>query len=517
MSFISIKNNRVDEKNLKNIEQTASYTIGKVYLWGAFGALAITILPYLILAFFSVPSADDFYQATNAVDKGVISYVNWRYTSWNGRYAADLLIALYQLIGHQISEAFLTKYYYVSSILFIFIHWLASYSLICILHQKNNIRIGLIYSSVSIISILSNTEVRSTFFWLSGGIAYSLGNALVLLLFPLCIYLFYYNYRRDLLLLCALLVFSINGLSETVMVACTIFILCLLIFEIVLPKVTTLEVNYTILTGKATLAGVAAISAYMMCAAPGNAVRSSVNSYSQSIFKVVQYSLMHSFFKAFEWVNPFWLSQIVIIVLISYAFQEDKKVTAFFQDWRKFFPVLLSLLFSFYMTYFVRIYAIGGIRPIRADSTSYTMFFALTSLVGLFIRFNILNRLSWNKYLPSQTYSQLLLFSIVLFSCFSSISNYSYYSLVHDFQLLSSHRKYYQDSYLALAIAEDNSSVELSPEPRAEILRWKCYLTDDKDYWVNKAVADYFDLSGVTVEGVREPDPEFPGTGECGE
>ena len=120
------------------------------------------------------------------------------------------------------------------------------------------------------------------------------------------------------------------------------------------------------------------------------------------------------------------------------------------------------------------------------------------------------------KLLSTQAMDRMLIGSIALFCCFSLTANLSFYTLKNDFSLLKRHYIYYQENYPILIQASSGSDVELPPEPRVKLLRWKCYLTDNQDYWVNRAIADYFDLKSVVAKGGGGTDPDAPGNGECG-
>ena len=81
----------------------------KFYINFSIFFLCITILPYLILALFTVPTGDDYAFASAALEQGILGFVKDRYLTWNGRYTADFLMACYNVIGHQITDYFLIK------------------------------------------------------------------------------------------------------------------------------------------------------------------------------------------------------------------------------------------------------------------------------------------------------------------------------------------------------------------------------------------------------------------------
>ncbi|WP_121971238.1 DUF6056 family protein [Leptolyngbya sp. BC1307] len=470
--------------------------------------LLIAVLPYIFLAFFTVPAADDFLQAHESLERGLFGYVEWRYMSWNGRYAADFLVALYNLIGHKLSESFITNFYFLSSLLFMFSYALASFIFIVILFGRRSLRTGLIFALMALLYSLSNSEVRSTFFWLSGGIAYTLANSFFIILVALFVRFFKIFRQRKTLLASLVLIPIINGLSETSMVACTAFVLSLIFLE----SLFLTGFRGRLVLNKIALCICTIFSALLVYMAPGNANRMSADGQLEiSYIKVICETMVFASLKIFHLINPFWIVLVLITMFLSQQLvsTETKKV---FKASKFLWIVLASLVLAFYASYFVRFYSSGSSGPLRADSTSYTIFFLITVFIGFFVGTSF----DWLKPFPKWTYNKLLLLFITSFSLFSFAANYSLYSLAHDFRLLKDHYTYYQEIYPELIQAVPDAEIELPPEPRVKVLRWKCYLTDDKNYWVNQAVADYFRLESVIVKDGGGTDPDAPGTGECG-
>lgn len=482
--------------------------MNKTYLFLALIILGIALSPYLFLAFFTVPSADDFLQAKGSLDHGMFGYVQWRYLTWNGRYTADFLVAFYNILAHRVSSFFILKNYYIAPLLFIFFYMLANFIFLSVIAGARKFRVGLVYSLIAVIAALNNTEVRSTFFWFSGGIPYVLSNALFIVLTSFIIRFFYVKPQKLLFVSSLFLIPFINGLSETIMVACTVFILGLCVVDTVFRDVKTKFV-----LEKITLSAFAIISALIVYAAPGNIARSHELSNGEANYlNILLQTTAFSFLKAFHWLNLFWIVLIFIIILLVQSSFDKEKMQALFGNKKNISIILFSLLLSFYASYLVRFYTLRSSLPLRADSTSYTVFLVATTLIALYLGYNF----DWFKFFNPRLINKLFLAFITLFCCFSFASSYSFYSLAHDFKLLKSHYEYYQTNYPVLLQAAPGSEVELSPEPRVQVLRWKCYLTDNKDYWVNQAVADYFGLESVIVRGGGGTDPDAPGNGECG-
>ena len=471
--------------------------------------LTLTLLPYFILAFFTVPAADDFCQANSSLYNGLLGHVKSRYLNWNGRYFADFLVASYNIIGHSLANNFLINFYYISSYFFMVLYGFSNLLFILILFQRRNLITGCIFSLIALISCLTYTEVRSTFFWFSGGIAYTLSNSLFILLVAMLIRFYYIKSEKYLFWTSLIFIPIINGLSETIMVSCTTFILALSFLNTLLPSFRD---RFTV--EKIVLSTAAISSALIVYMAPGNAVRFLSDGQSEiNYIHIIISTLKFGFLKMFNWINPFWIALFIIILFLSHYIFDDKDVKKVLKNKKVFFSIIISLLMSFFASYFACFYSLGNAGPARAESISYTMFFLMTVFFGFFIGLNF----NLSEIATAQINDKLLILFVALFCCFSFVSNYSYYPLKNDFEQLKSHYSYYQKTYQTLIKADSNSEIELPPEPRVKILRWKCYLTHDKNYYVNQAVATYFGIKSVIVKGSDGPDPDSPGnTGACG-
>ena len=478
------------------------------YLLITLATLFIAFLPYLILAFFTVPSSDDFFQAHYSSEYGIFGYVKWRYLSYNGRYAADFLVALYNSLGHKVSDLFLYRYYStVPLILMVFYVFTGGLSSFLLLGERRFIAI-LIYGLIAVISALGHVEIRSTFFWLAGGIAYSLANALFIALISTMIHYLYIKPKRWVLIASLVLIPFINGLSEVVMASCTAFVLGISCLDTLLrrnkAKLILEKLSWTLL---------AIASALIVYAAPGNYERSP--GFDQVPINYVSLfwdTAIFTLSKAFHWINPFWIALVVAIILLSQSSPMRMKAENVFREKKALIPIFGSLALTFYVSYLIRFYVLWDYRPLRTDSVSYTVFYITAVFIGLCISFNV----ALFRSLSSKTIKKMLLASVVLTCCFSFVSGYSFYALFNDFKLLKAHHQYYQLNYAALIQGGAEDEVKLPPEPRVEVLRWKCYLTDDKEHWINQYVAKYFNVKSAVAVGNVQEDPGLSGKDGCG-
>jgi hypothetical protein len=447
--------------------------------------LIITIIPYLFLAFFSVPAADDFVQASDSLERGLWEFIQWRYFSWSGRYSSDFIIASYNLVGHQLSNYFLINFYYIIPLFLISSYFIANFSFIALLVPENKIKNNFLYALIVSLAILTNTDLNSTVFWLSGGATYALGNSLFIISLGLTIYTLYLNYNSWLFTyINIILILFINGLSESIMISYTIFFILIFIlnltFNLLQKKEKIINLYYLIS---------AIASAIVVYIAPGNSNRLDAGKSEQFFLSFVKsFSLM--FHYIFTWINPFWICLVILLIVFIHN-QLTGAIDIFKKNQKILLIIIFSLIVSFYMSYFVRWYSLGGNGPLRANSISYTIFFTITIMLCILIGIN-LDEVVLKKYSNPKIFLGL----ITMFCCFSLGVNYQI--LKHDFRVLKSHHQYYQTYYPLLINAQPNSDIKLPPEPRVKILRFtENYLTDNKNHWINRGFARYFHINSV--------------------
>lgn len=464
--------------------------------------LLLTMAPYFFLALFSVPSSDDFGQAFKSIDQGILGFLSSYYMNWSGRYASGLFIATFNVLGHQIDHCFLINFYYIVPIGIIFLCLASSHLFIALISGEFKLRWQIIFALVSTILVFSYIELRSTVYWLSGGAVYTLGNSLFLVSLSITLSLIYIrSIHRNLAVWLALnagLIFFINGCNEIIMM-CNVVIMSGLVILGYLFKSIEKTDYYKLLL----LELVAIISTLISVLAPGNAVRTAQDGQQTEILKVMLKSLWEMIDNVFHWINPLWLCFCIVFFLISRYLLSDK-LELYIRNTRKFIPLLISLLAALYMSYFVRYYAQGSAGPLRANSTSYVIFFALTCFICLYgyVKYDMHERL--RRCTSKHT------FIVVILYCFL-VANVSFEPILKDIKLLKSHYSYYQAIYPQLISGNPGETIDLPPEPRVSVLRWQCYLTDDPQYWVNEAVAQYFNVGSVVVQKGGAPHYECGG------
>ncbi len=207
--------------------------------------LSIAIVPYIFLAFFSVPSADDFSQASNSLNQGILNYIIHRYLNWNGRYSSDIVISTYNVLGERVDSNFLIDFYYLVPLSLILIYCVANYLFFSLVSGIKEMKWKLILSLASTILMLSTVELRSTIFWLAGGATYTLGNSLFLISLGIILFTVYINSSSRWSVLLTnfniVFIFFVNGFNETTMAANTVAISAMLFFNLIFKNLSRNE------------------------------------------------------------------------------------------------------------------------------------------------------------------------------------------------------------------------------------------------------------------------------------
>ncbi|MDJ0898395.1 MAG: DUF6056 family protein [Xenococcus sp. MO_188.B8] len=290
-----------------------------------------------------------------------------------------------------------------------------------------------------------------------------------------------------------LLIPLINGLSETVMVTYSTFILLISSLNLTLTPF-----NKKFLLKNIMYLAITIISACAVYLAPGNSTRfekvasKSLSDTTRQLLFSFKNAFLSSIHHIWTYINPFWICLFLLLLFIVSKFPCNQ-LTAFFKSKKVLGIVITSLAACFYMSYFVRWYSLGTIGPLRAESTSYIVFFMITIIIGLYFGLS-LNSNQLFKYLKNQR----IFLSLVTIFCFLSII-VNNKMLIKEFWLLKSHYKYYQNIYPLVINTKSGSDIKLPPEPRVKILRRDVYLSKDKQFWINKYFSRYFKLNSVSI------------------
>lgn len=234
---------------------------------------AAFLTPYLVLGFFSYPSADDYPYSLVAIAKGFAGTQEYYYNQWSGRYIATALMSLSPVVFHS-----LTGYKWiglVSYLVFMSASWVFVRAVLGPKFKKSLAVMMYVFFSVLYLSEIPS--VTEAFNWYPGVVNYTL--SLVMLLLGVAYYFSSVglslsmtaepNWDRHLVrdvLVLSVISFLMPGINESLVVV-WLYLIAVLIFIRFLR-------NRTIVFSLLVPIVVGLLGFYIVFKAPGNLVRS---------------------------------------------------------------------------------------------------------------------------------------------------------------------------------------------------------------------------------------------------
>ncbi|MFZ1323164.1 MAG: DUF6056 family protein [Ignavibacteria bacterium] len=245
--------------------------------------LLLTIIPFLIVSFFTNPTWDDFDFTVNALEFGFLrSQYNW-YIGWSGRFFSTALMStvnplmFHSIIGYKLASLsviilfIITVFYFVRSLTGNTLN-LAQYSIAAL--------------SICSLYFYKMANPALGFYWLSSAVIYQLANILFLILIILLIKYSKQSsklYRTIYLVIISFIILAIQGSNEISMLLTMEFLGILFIYHLFKYR----KINYSLLF----FIVISIIGFYLVYTAPGNGVRESKNPQSHMLFASLSKSL----------------------------------------------------------------------------------------------------------------------------------------------------------------------------------------------------------------------------------
>jgi len=144
--------------------------------------LSLTILPFVILSYYSIPAYDDFDYALTTIENGYFQAQKIWYFTWSGRYFSQaVLTTINPLIYYSFAG-----YKALNVILILLFIFACIYFFKSIFQNEVSAIFALILSlSFTSLYLYKVPNVAFVFYWLSSVIVYTLSNILTLILFAL--------------------------------------------------------------------------------------------------------------------------------------------------------------------------------------------------------------------------------------------------------------------------------------------------------------------------------------------
>lgn len=265
--------------------------------------LLVLVLPFLILALYSLPQIDDYSTAARTNQRGIIDSQLWQYQNWNGRYLSSLLQSIPYFMGPSVYRIL------TLSMLSLLVISAYGFARVLLLGSKNVAR-DAAYVTFAFMSLLItlDLEIEATY-WLSGWASYRLP---IILLFSSGLFLHGRELDVKRRVLISIILFLVMGCHEiiSVLVFTNIIVWTLYIF--------TKERKSILLRLKSLLVVYPAVVGFLIVLfSPGNETRSSRHGNSLSIFEIAQKTLIdileHLLILA---LSPQFIGALVVIVVI---------------------------------------------------------------------------------------------------------------------------------------------------------------------------------------------------------
>lgn len=364
---------RSDTKMLRGLVRNET-SVKRLFLAG----LLLSIIPFLILTFFTHPAYDDYCWACHVLQRGYVATQKTLYDTFIGRYFSTALVTSSPLTFGSFAG------YKAVTLLTIVLTFVSIYCFADAFLESNTALIDKLIAATFLTALFGNQtpDVTEAFFWVTGNIVYQLGGILTLFFFALVIRSADKSKGVGFLsfLLSCLLIAAIVGTNETSML-----VLALLVFAITIKSwMAKSDRRWRWLVFSLVTIGCALI----VIVAPGNAVRSAFFPNRRRFFFSLGMSLGQEVRFLLTWLSnvPFVLATILFIPI---AARRSPKIVPLRR--LRIHPAISSLLLIMivFLGLFPPYWGMGMLGQHRTVNTVYFLF-----LIGWFV-----NVIIWVNYL----------------------------------------------------------------------------------------------------------------------
>lgn len=347
--------------------------------WGLILVCAVLAFPFLAMAFFNHPSADDYLVTVPAMQWGPITATLGWYYSWSCRFSANLILTLNPLVFKSLPGYQLLAWALLAFLVFGFWRFLKSvFPNLNPLHQ-----FGLALLS-ALVYFCANPALVEALYYFSGAVCYQPAHALFLILAGMLIGKKPFQRISDLkltdlfsLALKGGLIIAIAGFNEVAMAYQLGLLGSLVLFYFLENRKINLEYSLLFVFGL--------IGAALIVFSPATFYRMEAsNSFHRGMSEVVQLSLLGFFKSLFEWIK---VSAFFLLLVYWILIREPNAMPVL----KKSNLVLISIL-SFLLMIFCFVPSFLGEGTIQGRTAN--------SLEFLFLFLVLINALLWRKVVP---------------------------------------------------------------------------------------------------------------------
>jgi len=359
------------------------------------------VIPFLLLAFYCHPSADDYWQTNIAIEKGIWQAYLEILQTWSGRYFTMMLTASNPLVFHSLAG------YKILPVVF-FLSFLGSsaYFIRAVLSASRWSTIWFLTLIIFALYLSFMPTVAQVFYWMSGVLHYQVAHIMFLILFGLLIRV---TYKQQLSwpnwFLAGVLIFLIAGSNETVTGIQFFLLFSLLCLNFLLNGKINIKLIGLFL--------IAAFGTALLVLSPGNNVRIAAYPNHGQFWFSTFYATAISLNNTFNWLS---LTPVLLLTIlyIPFAFRMPALPLA----WQKLHPLWgwLLLAGTLFTGYFVSYWSKGDHAPPRVQDTIY-LFFLFGWFLNIWITVQHLVQLGWAKPVLPQfvVYGLILICSLSFF------------------------------------------------------------------------------------------------------
>lgn len=456
--------------------------------------LVLALLRHLLLALFVHPYADDYSYAVSGMSTPLLEGLWREYTSWNGRYASNILVLRGPLVSGIDIGLMLYRMVAIGLILFT---WFAGFRLVKVILPAVRAHVAATIALVFLLLYLHvMPDASEGFYWYTGAMTYQLANALSL--FFLANWIQAWRDQHELnarwYVVQVLLILWMAGSNEVHMAFLVIGhgLLVFLFRKQYDPRRRAAIV----------LLGVALVASLVVALAPGNATREALFPLRHDALRTLVYAVAQTGRWSLNWILPIILPSILFLVLLRQG-EERGLIGRDGLRWNKW--VALALPFAcLFVSMVVTYWPTGLLGQYRTLNMACFYF-----LPGWFVALTVWDRAVLRSMLPTPRAVQRpwWSWSIVAACCLFLFSGRD--GLVTA-DLVGGHMARYDGDmmqrYATMRQAAQRGEKEVVMDP---VHYPRCLvvlpLDTDADYWMNRSYATYFGVPAVRVNSALPP------------
>lgn len=337
-------------------------------------SLLLSLLPFLILTLFSNPSYDDYCHAAKTLELGFVNTQKSFFNTWNGRYFSMAVLSLSPVTNGSFTG------YKIFAFVIILLTFISTFFFLSVILLPGAALVDRLIAASLITALFSNQmpDITEGYYWMPATVCYQLANILTLIFFVLVVKSQEQRQsaRAVLLSFAFFLVVAVTGSSEPSMI-----FLLLLLTSITIRAFASRSSDSRLWLAFLT---VAAVCAFVVVAAPGNAVRGSHFPERHRFFFSLGQSLIEAARYLLKWLaNPAFVLSTILYVPIADRFSDRSELLK-----RHFYihPLtsLLLLLIMIFLGFFAPLWSMGLVGPERTMNQVYFIF-----LLGWFINISV--------------------------------------------------------------------------------------------------------------------------------